>query len=90
MSPGTSATVGHCLGDPDYRRPKVERRERLDLLGMESVPEDHSTDLITQQLDFRGIGGAPEAFGQVEEFFLSHDLACGSHATIMDAGPLSN
>jgi len=35
-----------------------------------SVAKDHSTHPIAQAFDFIGIGGAPEAFGEVEELLL--------------------
>ena len=37
---------------------------------MASVAKDHSTHPITQAFDFVRIGGAPEAFGDVEELLL--------------------
>ena len=35
-----------------------------------SVAEDHAAHLVAQAFDFIGIGGAPEAFGEVEELLL--------------------
>jgi hypothetical protein len=40
-----------------------------------SVAEDHSAHLIAQAFDFFRVGGAPEAFGEVEEFPLLAPLS---------------